>query len=238
VRILVVEDEPKLARAVSQGLEADGYSVTVARTGEDGFFLLCCESFDLAILDVMLPGRDGFEITGAARRQGLSIPVLLLTARETIEDRVQGLDSGADDYLTKPFAFPELLARIRALLRRNVVERPSRRKLADLEIDLAIRSVTREGRVIELTATEYELFAYLFSHVGRVVSREMIAREIWKEVARDTPLDNVIDVHLAHLRRKIDGPFEKKLIHTVRGLGFVLREGEGESARTSACVEG
>lgn len=230
MRILVVEDEPKLAHAVRQGLEADGYAVAVAPTGEDGFFLLCCESFDLAILDVMLPGRDGFEIVGAARRNGLAIPVLLLTAKDTIEDRVQGLDSGADDYLTKPFAFPELLARVRALLRRGGSERPSRRKLADLEIDLTIRSVTRQGRIIELTTTEYELFAYLFSHAGRVVSREMIAREIWKDVARHTPLDNVIDVHLAHLRRKIDEPFETKLIHTVRGLGFVLREGNSENA--------
>jgi two-component system copper resistance phosphate regulon response regulator CusR len=230
VRILVVEDEPKLAQAVRQGLEVDGYTVAVAPTGEDGFYLLCCESFDLAILDVMLPGRDGFQIVDAARRHGLTIPVLLLTAKDTVDDRVHGLDCGADDYLSKPFAFPELLARIRALLRRGVVEHPSRLKLADLEIDPAIRSVTREGRVIELTTTEYELFAYLFSHVGRVVSREMIAKEIWKEVAPQTPLDNVIDVHLTHLRRKIDGPFEKKLIHTVRGLGFILREGDSQAA--------
>jgi DNA-binding response OmpR family regulator len=230
VRILVVEDEPKLAQAVSQGLEADGYSVTVARTGEDGFFLLCCEPFDLAILDVMLPGRDGFEILGAARRQGLAIPALLLTSKDSIDDCPQALDGAADDYLAKPFAFPELLARIRALVRRGAAQPASRRKLADLEIDLAIRRVTRNGRPIELTATEYELLACLFSHLGRVVSREMIAKEIWKEVARQTPLDNVIDVHLAHLRRKIDGPFPKKLIHTVRGLGFVLREGDAESA--------
>jgi DNA-binding response OmpR family regulator len=230
VRILVVEDEPKLAQAVRQGLEADGYTVAVAPTGEDGFFLLCCESFDLAILDVMLPGRDGFEIVGAARRQGLAIPVLLLTAKDAVDDRVQAQYRGADDYLIKPFAFPELLARVRALLRRGVAERPSQRELAGLEIDPAIRSVTREGRLIELTTTEYELLAYLFSHMGRVVSREMIAREIWKEVASQTPLDNVIDVHLAHLRRKIDEPFEKKLIHTVRGLGFVLREADSETA--------
>jgi two-component system, OmpR family, copper resistance phosphate regulon response regulator CusR len=229
VRILVVEDEPKLARAVSQGLEADGYSVTVASTGEDGFFLLCCEPFDLAILDVRLPGRDGFEILGAARRQGLAIPALLLTSKDAIDDRPPGLDIGADDYLAKPFAFPDLLARIRALVPGGAAEPPSRQKLADLEIDLALRSVTRKGQAIELTATEYDLFAYLFSNVGHIVSREMIAREIWKDVARQTPLDNVIDVHLAHLRRKIDGPYEKKLIHNVRGLGFVLREGDADS---------
>ena len=230
MRILVVEDEPKLAEAVSQGLEADGYSVTVARTGEDGFHLLCCEAFDIAIVDAMLPGRDGFEVLGAARSRGLGIPALMLTSNEVVEDRPHVLNGVANDYLTKPFAFPELLARIRALVRDGAAEPPSRGKLADLEIDFAIRSVTRNGREIGLTSTEYELFAYLFSHVGRVVSREMIAREIWKEVARHTPLDNVIDVHLGRLRSKIDGPFEKKLIHTVRGLGFVLREEDSEAA--------
>jgi DNA-binding response OmpR family regulator len=178
----------------------------------------------------MLPGRDGFEILGAARRQGLAIPALLLTSKDATDDCPQALDGAADDYLVKPFAFPDLLARIQALVRRGGAQPPSRQKLADLEIDLAIRRVTRNGRPIELTATEYELLACLFSHLGRVVSREMIAKEIWKEVARQTPLDNVIDVHLAHLRRKIDGPFPKKLIHTVRGLGFVLREGDAESA--------
>ena len=230
MRILVVEDEPKLAEAVRQGLQANGYSVSLARTGEDGFYLLCCESFDIAILDAMLPGRDGFEILGAARRQGLAIPALVLTSNEAIEDRPRNLDGVADDYLTKPFAFPELLARIRALIHRDAAQPPSGRKLADLEIDFVSRSVTRSGREIGLTTTEYQLLAYLFSNAGRIVSREMIAREIWKEVARQTPLDNVIEVHLERLRRKIDGPFEKKLIHAVRGLGFVLREEESEAA--------
>jgi len=224
VQILVVEDERKLASALKEGLEADDYSVLIAQTGEEGFYLLCKQPFDLAILDVMLPGRDGFEILSTLRAQGLRIPILLLTAKDQIEDRVQGLDRGADDYLVKPFAFPELLARVRALLRRGNSDAAAKTKIADLEIDVNNRLVTRAGQKIELTAREYELLEYLFRHQGRVVSREMIARDIWKEVARQTPLDNVIDVHIAHLRRKIDDQFKSKLVHTVRGLGFVLRE--------------
>ncbi len=224
MQILVVEDERKLASALKEGLEADDYSVLIAQTGEEGFYLLCKQPFDLAILDVMLPGRDGFEILSTLRARGLRIPILLLTARDQIEDRVQGLDRGADDYLVKPFAFPELLARVRALLRRGNSDAAAKTKIADLEIDVNNRLVTRAGQKIELTAREYELLEYLFRHQGRVVSREMIARDIWKEVARQTPLDNVIDVHIAHLRRKIDDQFKSKLVHTVRGLGFVLRE--------------
>ncbi len=224
MQILVVEDERKLASALKEGLEADDYSVLIAQTGEEGFYLLCKQTFDLAILDVMLPGRDGFEILSTLRARGLRIPILLLTARDQIEDRVQGLDRGADDYLVKPFAFPELLARVRALLRRGNSDAAAKTKIADLEIDVNNRLVTRAGQKIELTAREYELLEYLFRHQGRVVSREMIARDIWKEVARQTPLDNVIDVHIAHLRRKIDDQFKSKLVHTVRGLGFVLRE--------------
>lgn len=224
MRILVVEDELKLARALKDGLEADDYSVSLAQTGEEGFYLLCRQPFDLAILDVMLPGRDGFEIVSTMRQQGLRIPVLLLTAKDRIEDRVQGLDQGADDYLVKPFAFPELLARVRALLRRGNSEATLKTRMADLEIDMANRVVMRAGQRIDLTAREYDLLEYLFRHQGRVVSREMIARDIWKEVARQTPLDNVIDVHIAHLRRKVDDQFKSKLVHTVRGLGFVLRE--------------
>lgn len=223
--ILVIEDERKLANALKEGLEsASDYSVSVTHTGEDGFFLLCKQRFDLAILDVMLPGRDGFEILRTLRQQGIKTPVLLLTARDTVEDRVNGLDVGADDYLVKPFAFPELLARMRALLRRGTPEPPPIPALADLELDAARRSIKRAGQRIELTAREYELLEYLFRHQGHVVSREMIARDLWKEPGRQTPLDNVIDVHIAHLRRKVDDPFAKKLLHTVRGLGFVLRE--------------
>jgi two-component system, OmpR family, copper resistance phosphate regulon response regulator CusR len=225
VRILVVEDEQKLAGALKDGLEADNYAVSVAHTGEEGFYLLCRQPFDLAILDVMLPGRDGFEILSTLRQQGMRIPVLLLTAKDRVEDRVQGLDQGADDYLVKPFAFPELQARVRALLRRGSGETAiAKTRVADLEIDAANHIVTRAGQKVDLTTREYDLLEYLLRHQGRVVSREMIARDVWKEVVRQTPLDNVIDVHVAHLRRKIDDQFKSKLVHTVRGLGFVLRE--------------
>ncbi len=221
----MIEDERKLASAVKQGLEADGYTVALAHTGEEGFYLICKQAFDLAILDVMLPGRDGFEILGSLREQGFRIPILLLTARDTLEDRVLGLDTGADDYLVKPFAFPELLARVRALLRRGAAaETSSFSKVGDLEINLTSRQVSRDGQAIELTSKEYEILEYLFINKGRVVSREMLARDLWKDIARQTPLDNVIDVHVTHLRRKIDDRFNQKLLHTVRGLGFVLRE--------------
>lgn len=224
VRILVVEDERKMATALQEGLQADGYSVRVAYTGEEGFYLIHSEVFDLAILDVMLPGHDGFEILSTLRRRGMGMPVLLLTSRDAVEDRVRGLDGGADDYLVKPFAFPELLARIRVLLRRGTPQVNGRVKLADLEIDPAQHSITRAGQPIELTPREFELLQYFFDNRGRVVSREMLARDVWRETARQIPLDNVIDVQMARLRRKIDGQFERKLLHTVRGVGFILRD--------------
>lgn len=224
MRILVVEDELKLARALQEGLEADHYAVSVVHTGEEGFYSVHEQAFDLVVLDVMLPGRDGLEILATLRRQGNTTPVLLLTARDAIDDRVRGLDSGADDYLVKPFAFPELLARIRALLRRGKSEIPQKLKLADLRIDVGERCVVRGGKTLDLTPREFDLLEYLLRHQGRVVSREMLARDIWKETARFTPLDNVIDVHMARLRRKVDEQFEKKLVHTVRGVGFLMRE--------------
>lgn len=223
-RILVVEDEGKLAKALREGLETEHYAVSVVHTGEEGFYVVHEERFDLVILDVMLPGRDGFEILGALRRRGNTTPVLLLTAKDAIEDRVRGLDSGADDYLVKPFAFPELLARIRVLLRRGKPDAPQKLTLADLELHAAERTVSRGGKGLDLTPREFDLLEYMFRQQGRVVSREMLARDIWKETARFTPLDNVIDVHVARLRRKVDEQFEKKLVHTVRGVGFVLRE--------------
>jgi two-component system copper resistance phosphate regulon response regulator CusR len=226
VRILVIEDEIKLGKALKEGLEAEHYEVSVVCTGEEGFYSVHEHAFDLIILDVMLPGRDGLEILSTLRRQGNTTPVLLLTARDAIEDRVRGLDVGADDYLVKPFAFPELLARIRALLRRGKADIPEKLKLADLEVDSAERSVARGGRTLDLTPREFDLLEYLLRHQGRVVSREMLARDIWKEPDRFTPLDNVIDVHVARLRRKVDDQFAKKLLHTVRGVGFVLREDE------------
>jgi len=227
VHILVVEDEQKMAKALQEGLEADDYSVQVAHTGEEGFYLIQAQPFDLVILDVMLPGHDGFEILSTLRRRGIETPVLLLTSRDAIEDRVRGLDAGADDYLVKPFAFPELLARTRVLLRRGKPDASQRLRLADLEMDVTQRSVKRGGQPIELTAREFDLLEYFFASQGRVVSREMLARDIWKETARQTPLDNVIDAQIVRLRRKLDGQFERKLLHTLRGVGFVLREEDG-----------
>ena len=224
MHILVVEDETKVARALSEGLAREGYEVTVARTGEEGYYLLDARSFDLVVLDLMLPGRDGLEILATLRSRDRGIPVLILTARDAVEDRVVGLDTGADDYLVKPFAFPELSARIRALLRRGRAEQSSRLQVADLEVDVAARRVTRGGRILELTAREFELLEYLLRNRGRVVSREMLSRDVWKEAGRATPLDNVIDVHIARLRRKVDEAFDVKLIHTVRGVGFTVKE--------------
>lgn len=223
MRILVVEDERKVAKALKEGLEAESYSVSIAHTGEDGFYQLSSEQFDLLILDVMLPGRSGLQVLEAARKQGLRIPVLVLTAKDAIEDRVRGLDAGADDYLVKPFAFPELSARVRALLRRSKTEPTVVLKIQDLEMDLVSRTVKRAGRTIELTVREFELLEYLLRRQGEVVSREMLARDVWKEPTRPTPLDNVIDVHMVRLRRKLDEGFDTKLVHTVRGVGFTVK---------------
>jgi two-component system, OmpR family, copper resistance phosphate regulon response regulator CusR len=224
VRILLVEDEIKVGNAVSEGLRAEGYEVTWVQTGEEGFFHASSQGFDLIVLDVMLPGRDGIEVLGILRKQGAKTPVLLLTAKDAIEDRVLGLDAGADDYLVKPFAFAELTARLRALLRRNKPESAGVLTIAGLEIDPIRRIVSRQGQRIDLTAREFELLEYLTRNHGRVVSRQMLARDVWQETDRATPLDNVIDVHIARLRRKMDDPFETKLLHTVRGVGFTLSE--------------
>lgn len=224
MRILVVEDEKKVARALQEGLQAKSYEVTIAHTGEEGFFLVNAQTFDLLILDLMLPGRNGLEILMTLRRRGLQTPVLILTALDTLDDRVRGLDEGADDYLVKPFAFPELLARIRALLRRGRTDQVLRLKAGGLEMDLLTRTVTREGQKIELSAREFDLLEYLLRYRGQIVSKEMIARDVWREPARATPLDNLIEVHIARLRRKIDDPFSPKLLRTVRGVGYVLKE--------------
>jgi two-component system copper resistance phosphate regulon response regulator CusR len=226
VRVLIVEDERKLAQVLSSALEAEHYDVVVAWTGEDGFFRANAEVFDLVVLDLMLPGRSGLEILQALRQRYIETPVLILTARDGVEDRVLGLDLGADDYLVKPFALPELLARIRALLRRGRVSEVLRLKAGDLELDLVTRRAVRGERLLELTAREFELLEYLLRHQGHLVSREMLAREVWKEPRRATPLDNVIDVQITRLRKKVDTEEHARLIHTVRGVGFVLREGE------------
>jgi len=226
MRILVVEDEVKVAKALKEGLEDERYEAVIAHTGEDAFFRINTEQFDVIILDVMLPGRDGLQILTSIRKHGIQTPVLLLTARDTLEDRVAGLNSGADDYLVKPFAFAELVARIRALLRRGRSVETLRLGVGDLDMDLVTRKVTRGGRPVELTTREFELLEYLLRHQSQVVLRDTLAREVWRETTRGTPLNNVIDVHIARLRRKVDLDQPVKLIHTIRGVGFMLREGE------------
>jgi two-component system copper resistance phosphate regulon response regulator CusR len=226
MRVLVVEDEQKVANALREGLEGERYDVVVERTGEAAFFRLNTEEFDAILLDLTLPGRDGLQILKAVRERGMKTPVLVLTARDSVQDRVAGLDSGADDYMIKPFAFAELLARIRALVRRGRSAESPRLAAGDLDVDLITRKVTRAAHPVELTVREFELLEYLLRHQGQVVSRETLARDVWKETARSTPLDNVIDVHIARLRRKVDADHPVKLIHTVRGVGFMLREGE------------
>ncbi len=225
-RLLVVEDEQKVAAAVREGLQSEGYDVTVETTGEAAFFRISTEKFELILLDLGLPGRDGLDILRAMREAGVATPVLVLTARDTVGDRVQGLNSGADDYLVKPFAFAELLARIQAVLRRGRSAEPRRLAVGDLEIETATRSVTRGGEAVDLTVKEFELLVYLARHAQHVVSRDTLVREVWRETAASTTLNNIIDVHVSRLRRKIDREGSVKLIHTVRGVGFVVREEE------------
>ena len=227
LRVLVVEDERKVAEALRQGLEGEGYDVVVEASGEAAYFRLTTDRFNLILLDLRLPGRDGIEILSAVRRRGLQTPVVVLTARDTLEDRVVGLDAGADDYVVKPFAFAELLARIRAVSRRGRPAEVERLTVDTLVVDCATRGVTRDGRAVELTAKEFELLLHLTRCARQVVSRDTLAREVWRETARSTTLDNVIDVHVSRLRRKVDADQPVRLIHTVRGVGFVLREAEG-----------
>ena len=226
MRVLVVEDEQKVADALREGLTGERYDVVVERTGEGAFYRVNTEGFDVILLDLMLPGRDGLEVLRTLRNGGVDTPVLVLTARDALEDRVLGLDSGADDYLVKPFAFEEMLARIRALLRRPRFSEALQLGVGDLTMDLVGRKVTRGGERVDLTVREFELLEYLMRREGQVVSRGTLARDIWKETGRSTPLDNVIDVHIARLRRKIDSGPAPKLVHTVRGVGFMLQEGE------------
>src|SRR5262245_8252066 len=226
MRILIVEDEPKVASALQEGLEGEGFEAAVAHTGEDAFFRLSTETFDVILLDLMLPGRDGLQILRAFRGRGVHTPVLVLTARDTLDDRLTGLDSGADDYLVKPFAFAEVVARVRALTRRGRATEAARLGIADLEVDLVRRRVTRAGHAVDLTVREFELLEYLLRHQGHIVSREALARDVWQEPGRSTTLDNVVDVHMTRLRRKVDLDQVPKLIHTVRGVGFTVRQDE------------
>jgi DNA-binding response OmpR family regulator len=222
LRILIIEDEAKVAMALADGLASENYDVRVAKTGEDGFFLVSNESFDLVLLDLMLPHRDGLEILTALRNRNLDTSVLILTAKDTVDDRVRGLDCGADDYLVKPFAFAELLARIRALSRRGRADHLSKLSGDDREMDGVDHIASRGSRSLDLTVKEFEILEYLLRRQRTVVTREMLARDVWQVTARATPLDNVIDVTIARLRRKVDDPFANKLIHTIRGVGFVL----------------
>jgi DNA-binding response OmpR family regulator len=221
MRILVVEDERKVASFIRQGLVEEGYAVEIAPDGEAALDRIVEEpAYDLVILDVMLPKRDGLNVLKTLRDQHFQVPVLLLTARDGMTDKVAGLDLGADDYLTKPFAFEELLARVRALLRRGPGQREPLLRLADLSLDPATRSVMRAGRRITLTAREYALLEYFLRNPERVLTRPMIAQHVWA-IDFDTET-NIIDVYIGYLRRKIDGKGERRLLHTVRGAGYML----------------
>ncbi len=221
MRILIVEDEPKTAAYVRKGLTEHAYIVDVAHDGIEGLHLATSGHYDLILLDVMLPGADGWTVLESLRRQSQT-PVLFLSARDQVADRVKGLELGADDYLVKPFAFSELLARIRTLLKRGAVQLDQRVRVADLDVDMIRRRVTRAGERIDLTAKEYALLDYLLRHVGEVVSRTLIAEHVWDmNFDSDT---NVVDVAVRRLRAKIDDRFEPKLIHTIRGVGYVLDE--------------
>ena len=220
VRILLVEDEPRVAGVLAKGLREQTYAVDLARDGEEGLHLGSVNDYDLVILDVMLPKKDGHAVCRELRRQGRRTPILMLTARGSVDDRVAGLDCGADDYLTKPFDFKELLARIRALLRRSAVLRPERLQVADLSLDTASHAVSRAGRPVTLTAKEYALLEFLVVNEGRVVGRELIAQHVWDE--NFDPFSNVIDVYIKRLRAKLDAGSPHRLIHTRRGEGYLL----------------
>jgi two-component system copper resistance phosphate regulon response regulator CusR len=220
MRILLVEDDPRIARFVSQGLREQAYAVDVTPDGDEALYKTAVNDYDAIVLDVMIPGRDGFAVCRELRAAGSSVPVIMLTARDSVPDRIVGLDSGADDYLTKPFEVAELLARLRALLRRGHVVRPALLSAADLRIDTRAHAVTRAGRKIELTAKEYALLEYLARERGRVLTRAEIAEHVWDE--NFDPLSNLIDVNINRLRRKIDDGFAVRLIRTRRGEGYML----------------
>jgi DNA-binding response OmpR family regulator len=222
-RLLVIEDQKKLLQSLERGLSEEGYQVIPAATGEEGYVQAKSVPVDAVVLDLMLPERDGLDVLRSLRSEGFTKPILILTARDGVDDRVQGLDAGADDYLSKPFAFAELLARIRALLRRDVVNRDLCLKADDLEMNLITRVVTRSGNEIDLTRREFELLEFLLRNKNNTVTRDMIAREVWKEGSGT--LTNTIDVYITLLRKKVERPDKKTLIHTVRGVGYALRDG-------------
>jgi DNA-binding response OmpR family regulator len=221
-RVLIVEDQKRLLGSLQRGLEEEGYEVGTAATGEDGYYLATTQSFDAIVLDLMLPGRDGLQVLQDLRAHGFAKPILILTSRDAVEDRVKGLDSGADDYLVKPFAFAELLARLRALLRRSLADRELVLRADNLEMDLLARRVVRDGLELELSKREFELLEFLLRHKNMTVTRDMIGREVWKEP--DGMWTNVIEVCINSLRRKVEQPGQRQLIQTVRGVGYALRD--------------
>ncbi|TLS68684.1 response regulator [Mariprofundus erugo] len=222
MKILVVEDEERVAHFIQKGLKEEGHAVDVSYDGEDGEFLAEVNDYDLIILDLMLPKKNGIVVCRELRASGVSTPVLMLTARDSVEDKVRGLDAGADDYLAKPFAFEELLARVRALLRRKSESKSPILKVGDLELDPISRRVSREGSSIRLTTKEYALLEYLMRNPGKVLSRTLIGEHVWD--MNFDPESNVIDVYISHLRSKIDKGFEQQLLHTLRGQGYLLTD--------------
>ncbi|SPE55492.1 DNA-binding response regulator in two-component regulatory system with CusS [Verrucomicrobia bacterium] len=222
MRLLLIEDEKKVADFVARGLRAERFAVDVAYDGPSGWDLASQVDYDLIILDLMLPGLNGTELLRRLRRKGGNAAVLVLTARDATQDKVENFEAGADDYLTKPFAFAELLVRVKALLRRPPANRNHVLRVADLEVDRLTQQVRRDGKRIELTAKEYALLEYLASHTGRVLSRTMIIEHVWDQSFEG--LTNIVDVYVRHLRAKVDDPFPAKLIHTVRGAGYSVGE--------------
>jgi two-component system copper resistance phosphate regulon response regulator CusR len=222
LRLLIVEDQKKLLASLQRGLQKEGYEVISAGTGEEGYYQATTADIDLLILDVMLPKRNGFQVLGDLRRAGFSKPTLILTARDSVEDKVVGLDCGADDYMVKPFAFAELLARVRALLRRDLGAREVVLRADDLEMNLIARRVIRGSEEVDLTRREFELLEYLLRHKNTAVTRDMIGRDVWKELTGS--LTNVIDVCVKTLRKKVERANSRQLIQTVRGVGYVLRD--------------
>ena len=226
MRVLVIEDDVKVGEALRDGLAGERCEVVLEQTGEAGCLRGTTEHFDIIVLDLGLPGRDGMDVLSAIRMKHSQVPVIVVSARDAMSDRVSALDAGADDYLVKPFAFSELHARIRALCRRSGTVSPPKVTVGSLTLDRVTRQVTRRDAAVVLTAKEFELLEYLMRYEGSPVSREAIARDVWQESARSTSLDNVIDVHIVRLRRKIDRNPDERILHTVRGVGFMLREGE------------
>ena len=227
MRVLVVEDEPGIAQFIRQGLREAGYAVDVAYDGEEGLDYAYVAAYDVLVLDILLPKLDGLDVLRALRARGVKTPVLLLTAKDTVEDRVRGLDVGADDYLVKPFAFPELVARLRALLRRPPLQIDPVLHLGDLAMDTARREVRRGGRLIELSPREFTLLEYLMRHPGHVLTRTQLAEHVWNfDFFNDS---NVVDVYIGYLRRKIDRGYDRPLLQTVRGVGYRLSDAPDEA---------